>query len=801
MEHSNGEGTFGGKAAFDLLIQSGLAKDVLREIWEVAQAHNKSPVLTQQEFYAALRLIAVAQHSPNTPLNDDTLRQTAGLDVALPMPWGREVRVDATTASSSSEVEAEKVDGVEKIPKLKKGIRVIHTRTGDGYERAGVVVGVHTDDAVNGVYYTVKLDEGHEIQTVGRKLRKEGEKSEQSGATSIPLGPGQEGVEEHKSTASSEQSSSQSSGQAASVENEKDWSIDEEKMEKYERLFDNVATDGFVSGESAIAFFQKSGLPHTQLAHLWNIADVNGAGRLNKSSFCVAFHIAVMVSKYQWPMPLSLPDEMLQYMDSTLNQPKSSQEEPALVCEEEKGGKAAEEEEDEDWGDFEGATEDMSLERTTAQPQEEAPSGNLATDADFVDLRPTDPYDPVSAAELNAETIPQVSMDAEAADKLTVSATEETLDKTVEHASIEPLSFNSQSQAPNVDDAIAASNEEVVVTQQEEPTEPKCGYQSGRSGETEGKDESQTAATREDKLSKDDIELLKQLIAAEQLNECLQVLEHSSNGPSSSESEEPTVAELHREVETKANTHASNAFAELSRKPEFEEAKRSLLQFFTSSSDTAQKAEVQAKVVDLVNKKSLAKAVARRCLDVADKDGCFHSLLPSWRKMLEAITKESDRCVKVAETLETLKQVGVEDHSKVVSPSDLAAYVENVARMHRVGEMIEQSLCMSLLHNSSHHEIDAAYEAWCKSKEHFLQRIHCRDFYDLSQSVQLRNEPFSSSTDLYVEEDEAERPDRCGLTLQSITGDVHSVVEYSGRMYHLSALNLWLNSVEPTLPS
>jgi hypothetical protein len=134
-----------------------------------------------------------------------------------------------------------------------KGARVAHTRASDGLVRFGAVVGVHLDDIGNGVYYTLLLDDGLELQASERKLRSEAE--------------------------------------------EREWALDRALGLKYAALFAGVQGGTPICGAPAVAFFTKSGLGPDAISALLGMADQDQDGALAVDEFCVAFHIAVKVKK------------------------------------------------------------------------------------------------------------------------------------------------------------------------------------------------------------------------------------------------------------------------------------------------------------------------------------------------------------------------------------------------------------------------------------------------------------------------------------------------------------------------
>ncbi|KAK8191019.1 uncharacterized protein BKA78DRAFT_128355 [Phyllosticta capitalensis] len=72
-----------------------------------------------------------------------------------------------------------------------------------------------------------------------------------------------------------------------------DWVISPQEKAQYDQLFAKVDTagSGFLTGEQAVLFFSDSGLPEDVLAAIWDLADINSEGRLNRDEFAVAMHL------------------------------------------------------------------------------------------------------------------------------------------------------------------------------------------------------------------------------------------------------------------------------------------------------------------------------------------------------------------------------------------------------------------------------------------------------------------------------------------------------------------------------
>ncbi|KAL2349903.1 hypothetical protein BJ546DRAFT_564913 [Cryomyces antarcticus] len=72
-----------------------------------------------------------------------------------------------------------------------------------------------------------------------------------------------------------------------------DWLITPQEKIKYDSFFAKVDTAGLgvLTGEQAVKFFSDSGLPEDVLASIWDLADINSEGQLNRDEFAVAMYL------------------------------------------------------------------------------------------------------------------------------------------------------------------------------------------------------------------------------------------------------------------------------------------------------------------------------------------------------------------------------------------------------------------------------------------------------------------------------------------------------------------------------
>ncbi|KAF2767515.1 hypothetical protein EJ03DRAFT_147005 [Teratosphaeria nubilosa] len=84
------------------------------------------------------------------------------------------------------------------------------------------------------------------------------------------------------------------------------WLITLQEKAKYDQFFASIDTQGrgILTGEQAVSFFSDSRLPEETLAQIWDLADINSEGQLNKDEFAVAMYL---IRQQRAPKPSPLP--------------------------------------------------------------------------------------------------------------------------------------------------------------------------------------------------------------------------------------------------------------------------------------------------------------------------------------------------------------------------------------------------------------------------------------------------------------------------------------------------------------
>ncbi|KAK3320519.1 hypothetical protein B0T19DRAFT_450769 [Cercophora scortea] len=96
-----------------------------------------------------------------------------------------------------------------------------------------------------------------------------------------------------------------------------EWLVTPADKGRFDLLYDELDTTrkGYITGEEAVPFFSQSNLPEDALAQIWDLADINSAGRLTKDEFAVAMYlIRQQRSKREGPaalLPTTLPPGLI----------------------------------------------------------------------------------------------------------------------------------------------------------------------------------------------------------------------------------------------------------------------------------------------------------------------------------------------------------------------------------------------------------------------------------------------------------------------------------------------------------
>lgn len=91
-----------------------------------------------------------------------------------------------------------------------------------------------------------------------------------------------------------------------------DWNIKPHERSQYINLFKSInkANENYITGNEAVSFFLSSKLPEKTLAHIWDLADMDKSGKLNKEEFIIAMHL-IRQKLTGVDLPATLPQELM----------------------------------------------------------------------------------------------------------------------------------------------------------------------------------------------------------------------------------------------------------------------------------------------------------------------------------------------------------------------------------------------------------------------------------------------------------------------------------------------------------
>ncbi|TPX69736.1 hypothetical protein SpCBS45565_g02147 [Spizellomyces sp. 'palustris'] len=91
-----------------------------------------------------------------------------------------------------------------------------------------------------------------------------------------------------------------------------EWLIKDDEKAQCDQFFDGLDKEkkGFVTGQDSYEFFTRAKLAQTELARIWDLANVSRTGRLSKDEFAVAMHL-IKLRMAGTPLPSVLPPELV----------------------------------------------------------------------------------------------------------------------------------------------------------------------------------------------------------------------------------------------------------------------------------------------------------------------------------------------------------------------------------------------------------------------------------------------------------------------------------------------------------
>lgn len=93
-----------------------------------------------------------------------------------------------------------------------------------------------------------------------------------------------------------------------------DWLVTSADKSRFDQLYATLdkTSKGYITGEEAVPFFSQSNLSEDALAQIWDLADVNSQGHLNRDEFAVAMYlIRQQRLNSSTPLPTTLPANLV----------------------------------------------------------------------------------------------------------------------------------------------------------------------------------------------------------------------------------------------------------------------------------------------------------------------------------------------------------------------------------------------------------------------------------------------------------------------------------------------------------
>ncbi|KAJ0304260.1 hypothetical protein COL516b_006151 [Colletotrichum fioriniae] len=108
-----------------------------------------------------------------------------------------------------------------------------------------------------------------------------------------------------------------------------DWLVTPDDKQRFDVLYNDLdkTQKGFITGEEAVPFLSQSNLPEDALAQIWDLADINSEGRLNRDTFAVAMYLIRQQRTRRdgtVSLPASLPPNLIPPSLRTQARPQTS---------------------------------------------------------------------------------------------------------------------------------------------------------------------------------------------------------------------------------------------------------------------------------------------------------------------------------------------------------------------------------------------------------------------------------------------------------------------------------------------
>ncbi|KAI9478327.1 MAG: hypothetical protein EXX96DRAFT_570431 [Benjaminiella poitrasii] len=328
------DGVVTGTEAVRFFASSGVPNEILSEIWEAAD-NSKVGYLTPETFAIALKLIACAQHGKEA--SADILStvvpfpQFEGVDVIAPSP-----NISNNTPLSNTptplagplitDLEREKYISIFNAHQPNNGVLDANTAKNiflksklsmESLSQIWYLADVRQSGTLNqaefviAMHYIAKLMDGT-LAKLPDKLPPTVYQSALGGNTSAlviqsPLmhnmsisSPSFHNARQQSMMTPPQRARTIDSlgdlafGSSAPIhEPIQQWDVTAQEKQQFDIYFDKIDSNktNVIQGKEAVEFFKNSRLPESELAHIWDLADIQQRGALSREEFAVAMHL------------------------------------------------------------------------------------------------------------------------------------------------------------------------------------------------------------------------------------------------------------------------------------------------------------------------------------------------------------------------------------------------------------------------------------------------------------------------------------------------------------------------------
>lgn len=298
-----------GEQAKKFFLQSGLPESVLAEIWTLADM-NKDGKMDRLEFSIAMKLIKLKLQGTPLPLSlpiimkqppvaaPSTLANPAyGIGSMMPgttLAMLTPMSMSPMTAMTGLTPMAPTAPGLSPLM-ASTATRPMVPTMGNTTLPNGTM-GLLQPITSGGLNTGLPLSATSYASSLGRS-------TSSAGINNVPslldLGSGSSG-------------SSSPSFMSPMTAPPNDWAVPHPSRLKYRQQFNTLDKQmiGYLTGQQVKGVMETTMLTQTQLASIWNLADVDKDGKLKAEEFILAMHL-VDVAKSGQPLPLTLPTELV----------------------------------------------------------------------------------------------------------------------------------------------------------------------------------------------------------------------------------------------------------------------------------------------------------------------------------------------------------------------------------------------------------------------------------------------------------------------------------------------------------